>query len=138
VKIYDFVPGELRDRAYDIWEEGSVFDPMNDELEAFAESYDQKCQIGFDGRNGGYMVLYQGGRYENSQIYSKPGLSTDQDEDFEGWSKPEVLEMYRIVRDFDKVVNKCKKIFIAYCNEFEVVEETVMVPRTVKVLKEVG
>ena len=138
VKIYKFVPNELQDRAYELIEQGDVYDAINDELEAFAENHNYEWQIGFNGRSGGYMVLYQGGRHENGQIYSKPGLSTDQGEDFDGWSKPEVLERYRLVRDFDGVVNECKKIFLAYCNEFEVVEETVMVSRTVKVLKGVG
>ena len=138
VKIYDFVPSKLWDKAYELIEQGDVYDAINDELEAFAENHNHKWQIAFNGRSGGYLVLIQGGRHDNGQIYSQPGLSTDMGEDFEGWwGKSEIAERYRLVREFDEVVNECKKIFLAYCNEFEVVEEVVMVSRTVKVLKRV-
>ena len=43
---------------------------------------------------------------------------------------------YDLVRDFDKTVNACVKAFAAYCRDHAIEEVTVMVPKTVKVVRQ--
>jgi hypothetical protein len=59
-----FPSAEVRDRAYDLLnaEDSFVLSGVNGRIRQFDESYDHQYQIGFNGRSGGYMVLYQGGR----------------------------------------------------------------------------
>ena len=138
VKLREFVPRNLMDKAFEILEQGDVFDSINEAITEFAREHDYKWQVGFNGRSGGYLVLYRGGKREDGGVYSQPGLHTDQGEDFSEWSKADVLDRYKLVRKFDELVDDCKKIFLEFCEGFEVVEKTVMVPRKFKVLKEIG
>ncbi len=56
------IPAELQDRAYDALQCEETFDGVNMVLEEFARAHDWRYQIGFNGRSGGYLVLYKGGR----------------------------------------------------------------------------
>lgn len=56
------IPRELEDRAYEALEVEETFDNVRDVLREFAEAHDYRYQIGFNGRSGGYLVLYKGGR----------------------------------------------------------------------------
>ena len=59
-----FPSSEVRNRAYDLLGVDYVFDEcgVNELIHAFNEDHNYEYQIGFNGRSGGYMVLYQGGR----------------------------------------------------------------------------
>lgn len=56
------IPKALKDRAYEALEVEETYDGVNQVLREFAEAHDWRYQIGFNGRSGGYLVLYQGGR----------------------------------------------------------------------------
>ena len=50
------------DKAYELLDMDETYDNINDLLEEFAVSHNYAWQVGFNGRSGGYLVLYQGGR----------------------------------------------------------------------------
>lgn len=56
------IPAALQDRAYEALEIEETFDDVRAVLREFAEAHDWRYQIGFNGRSGGYLVLYRGGR----------------------------------------------------------------------------
>lgn len=64
------LPGELLDKLFDMLEVEEFFDPINDLCREFAQDHDYLWQTGFNGRSGGYLVLYQGGcRPTNHKSY---------------------------------------------------------------------
>lgn len=172
VKIHKFVPCKLRDTAYELLEVREPFDDIECVLDDFAASYNHGYQIGFNGRSGGYLVLYEGGRkpseysgrckdcgqlrynwkegdvcgkcgskntvaYSGYTTYVSPGKSIELSGDAEdGEDEYEVNELYKVVKDFDDTVEMCKAIFLDYCRNFEVVDEVISVPKTVKKLRE--
>jgi len=63
VKIHRLnLPRELEDKAYEALEVEESFDDVRAVLREFAEAHNWNYQIGFNGRSGGYLVLYKGGR----------------------------------------------------------------------------
>lgn len=74
----------------------------------------------------------------NQNLYSIntfPGQSIDQGEDFEDWSKDDIDERVKLVKDFDATVEEAKRIFIDYCKNYTLVDEEVPTTKTIKVLK---
>lgn len=71
VKIHRLeLPASIRDRAYRMLEVDEYHWEVEDILEEWAATYDQRWQAGFNGRSGGYLVLYQGGwRFSDYQSY---------------------------------------------------------------------
>lgn len=72
---------------------------------------------------------------EMLRVYSMPGQSIDQGEDFEDWSKDDIDERVKLVKDFDATVEEAKKIFIDYCKNYTLIDEEVPTTKTIKVLK---
>lgn len=59
-----FPDNATRNRAFELLGVEGVMDEsgVNDVLRRFDEDHNWEWQIGFNGRSGGYLVLYQGGR----------------------------------------------------------------------------
>lgn len=65
LKIHSLgLPSEIEDKLFDMFQCQSFYWPIEDLIREFAEDYNYEWQAGFNGRSGGYLVLYQG--------YSKP------------------------------------------------------------------
>lgn len=63
MKLYHLgLPRELEDKLWDMLEVEEFYDPINQLRRQFAEEHDYQWQAAFNGRSGGYLVLYQGGR----------------------------------------------------------------------------
>jgi hypothetical protein len=75
--------------------------------------------------------------YKGNCIFTQPGKSMDQGEDFTDWDNRSLDERVRLVKDFDKTVKQCQAVFIDYCKQYAVEEKTIQVPKTIKVLKAV-
>jgi hypothetical protein len=48
-------------------------------------------------------------------IFTEPGRGIDQGEDFADWETVDIKERVRLVKEFDKCVEDCKKVFIECC-----------------------
>lgn len=79
VKIHDFVPRELMDRAFDLIGMDEPYDAINDIINDWAREQDYSFQAGFNGRSSGYIVMYQGGKKPLSYISVCPlcGIQTN-------------------------------------------------------------
>jgi len=63
VKIHNLdLTREQKNRAYEIIQADGAYDEINSILRGFDVANDYRYQIGFNGRSGGYLVLYQGGK----------------------------------------------------------------------------
>jgi hypothetical protein len=67
-----------------------------------------------------------------------PGQGVDMGEQFADWSTYDLKSRINLVWDFDKTVDSCIKAFVGYCKGASVVEETVMVPKTIRVVEHVA
>ena len=67
-----------------------------------------------------------------------PGQNVDMYEDFEDWSDEQLKERVELVQDFDKLTDDIIEYCLSLSDDYEVVEEVVMIPKTIKVLKERG
>lgn len=72
------------------------------------------------------------------EIGCYPGRSTDMGEDFEDWEMYQLREKVKLVREFDKLCDDILKTVIDLIENYEVEEQIVMKPHTVKVLREVA
>ena len=66
----------------------------------------------------------------NKLLY--PGKSIDQNEEFSEWSMSELRNHVELVRRFDQACDEIRDNFIELIRSCKVVEEVVMIPKTVK------
>lgn len=171
------IPKHLNDIAYELILLDEVYDDIRMIMDDFAQQYNYQYQMGFNGRSGGYIVLYTGGtkpsgyksyctvcgqrnytsvketghicgacnkdarvdyKIEPKQIYTYPGRGIDEDENFEEWGIESLRWRVNIIQNFDKTVDQIRDYFICMCEHYTVEEETIFVPKKIKVLKEVS
>ena len=127
LKVYNVIDRELQDKVYDLMDVPYFYeDNVNPLIEDFDYSFNHEWQAGFNGRSGGYLVLYKGGRNADGRIYCKPGLNIELED-----VPVEVRKAFRqLAIDIVKTVEYIAK-------NYEIAEEEIQVPKTVKVLKEI-
>lgn len=114
VKIYNLgLSEELMDKAYDaidlLFENDTFLIEWNTLKLSFCEN--TGCDIGFNGRSDGYLVLYP-----------KWCGGLDEYEDFEDWETEDIVERVDLVKEFDKFCDDARDLFIYYLENGEVVE----------------
>lgn len=62
LKVYNVVDRDLQDKVFELMEAEDFYDPINILIEEFDAAHEYAWQAGFNGRSGGYLVLYRGGR----------------------------------------------------------------------------
>lgn len=135
VKLYRWVPTSLLERAYELLEVEDPYYDIQEELQEFARKHEWRYQIGFNGRNGGYLVLRQGGRRPDGSIFIYPGRGLDENEVFEDWDDRRLMERSQLVKDFDTTVEKAKERFLYYCKNFKVVEVEEAIVQRYKIIE---
>ena len=60
LKVYNVIPKKYQDKVYDLMEIDGFYDGINALIGDFDSEWDYKWQAGFNGRSGGYLVLYRG------------------------------------------------------------------------------
>ena len=56
------LPGDVMDKLFDLIQCSEFYDQLGEALRQFGEAHDYQWQAGWNGRSGGYLVLYQGER----------------------------------------------------------------------------
>lgn len=174
VKIHrlDLTPEQM-EQAWEMLECEEVFDAIHTLTREWAAEREWRWQVAFNGRSGGYLVLYQGGLdYKNArtarcdqcgkrtwhkqdtpcttdwchgtlrvlpkpmpQIVTYPGRGLDESEDFTEWDMESLRNRVKLVQEFDRLCDEVTAIFAGFCDHYKVVDEKIMVPKTVKVLQ---
>ena len=62
LKVYNVIDDKLQDKVYDLMQYDGFYDGINMLISDFGYSFNHEWQAGFNGRSGGYLVLYKGGR----------------------------------------------------------------------------
>lgn len=66
MKIYNLdLTDKIKDKLYELLDCEEAYEPIRDLIEDFNAEHDYRWQAGLNGRSGGYLVLYQGGRKES-------------------------------------------------------------------------
>lgn len=173
VKIHKLpLTNEQQGKAYELLDCDYGFEAINDLCRDFDEAHDYEWQVGFNGRSGGYLVLYRGGynkekiftfdRKDNDRdyadgygwldkeeaikrglyckeikrVFSWPGKDVDQHEDFQEWSIDQLRWRVKLIQEFDKLADDCLNELVYLTTNYDIVEETICVPKKIKVLKE--
>lgn len=127
LKIHNVIDRELQNKCYELLDVDYFYeDYINPLIEDFDYNNNFEWQAGFNGRSGGYLVLYKGGKHENGRVYCKPGLNIEDNE-----VPAEVKKAFRkLAIDIVKTAEYVAK-------NFKVEEEDRLVPKTIKVLQEI-
>ena len=127
LKIYNVIDRELQDACYELLDVDYFYeDYINPLIYEFEEKYNYTWQAGFNGRSGGYLVLYTGGINSDGRKYCKPSLGLEENE-----------VPAEVKKDFRKLAIDIVKTAEYMAKHFKVTEEEISVPKTVKVLREV-
>jgi len=173
VKIHKLgLTAEQMERAWEMCRMDTVQERISIALSNWGSSHGWRWQIGFNGRSGGYLVLYQGGldrehaktaecdhcgrltwhksttpctrsgcagtlevlSEPRPQIFTRPGMGLDQDEDYETWSMEALRDRTELILDFDKACDDITDLFAWYCDNYDVEEREFPTTKTCKVL----
>lgn len=80
LKVYNVVNSELQSKVYELIDTEDFYDEINFMIRDFRVFHNYEWQAGFNGRSGGYLVLYKGGRNEDGTVYCRPGLHITENE----------------------------------------------------------
>jgi len=128
-----------RDKAFDLLQVDYLWeDHLSPILNDWEQEYKHAWTIGTNGRSGGYLVLYRGETREDGtkRTVSVSGGSVDQDEDFQDWERSDLQDRVEVVRHFDLICDVLLTEFVHLIENYDVKEETVHIPKTVKMLVE--
>jgi hypothetical protein len=164
---------EQMDKAWGMLDMEEVFDAIHRIIQDWSVEHEWRWQVGFNGRSGGYLVLYQGGLdYKNAktaqcdacgkltwhkenvpcttngcdgtlkvlekpmaQVVTYPGRGLDQSEDLTEWGVDRLRDRVKLVQEFDKLCDDCMAEFVYYCENYNIVEKDILVPKTINVLE---
>lgn len=62
LKVYKVIDNELQDKVYDLMNIDGFYNDINYLISDFDNEFNHTWQAGFNGRSGGYLVLYRGGK----------------------------------------------------------------------------
>lgn len=128
VKIYNLgLTKEQEDRAFDIIfnediDSSNFQKEVDNVLEGFAEQWNYKWGIAFNGRINGYLVLYKTELKDDGDVTWYPGKEIDQYEDFEEFTDQELAERTELILDFDRVCDEVRDVLVDWINNSEIVE----------------
>jgi hypothetical protein len=71
------------------------------------------------------------------QVFTWPGKDLDMGEDFHNWGLFELKERVELVQEFDHLCDNITENFIDTCRNYRIVEEEILVPKTIKILEPV-
>ena len=80
LKIYNVIDDDLQDAAYKLLDDFELDNAIRELVDDFGESNNYEWQAGFNGRSGGYLVLYRGGQNKDGTVYIHPVRSITEDE----------------------------------------------------------
>lgn len=125
LKVYNVIDTDLQGKVFELMETDLFWPEINELIFAFNVEDDYQWQAGFNGRSGGYLVLYRGGKHDNGIPFSYPGKQIEDDEI--------PTEIKKKFRQLALGIVKTTEWMARNCN---IVEEEILVPKKIKTLVE--
>lgn len=138
LKIYNVIRKDLRDKAYEIYSDEylsyEIYDEINALIDDFARDTNYAYTAGFNGRQGGYLVLYKSCKITN---YDKDGKAHTKIQTYmHGLDEKDipgnVLKLFRNLAQ--GIVNHVE----SFLSEYDIVEQEIMIPKKIKTLQSKG
>lgn len=135
VKLYNLnLPEKIRDKAYSLVC-GEVECPdwnfaVEDAFHSFLK--ETGYNAGFNGRSGGYIVMYETAVDSSGKTVTYPGRGIDQYEDFDDedeWDFHRLQERVKLVQRFDRVCDQLREELIYILSSSEIEEYPVVTYR---------
>jgi len=76
LKVYKVIPKELQDKVFEMMEANDFYLEANELITDYCKENNYALQAGFNGRSGGYLVMYVGG-YETKHIFTFDNSTTN-------------------------------------------------------------
>ena len=80
LKINRVIRPELQNKVFEMMDCEGFYDDINMLISDFDREQDYQWQAGFNGRSGGYLVLYHGGKHPDGTVFSYPGKNIEDNE----------------------------------------------------------
>ena len=80
LKVHNVADNDLIDKIFELMETENFWDNINMLINDFDLEHDYQWQAGFNGRSGGYLVLYKGGISKEGKRISYPGKNISDNE----------------------------------------------------------
>jgi hypothetical protein len=74
-------------------------------------------------------------KQEHMQVFTWPGQNIDMGEDFRRWDNFVLKERVELVQEFDRLGDTIVDVYIETCRDYRIVEEEILVPKTVRILE---
>lgn len=126
LKVYNVVDSKLQDKVYELLDTEELWTEIEQLVNDFGYEHKYEWQAGFNGRSSGYLVLYKGG-IKDGTVYCQPGLNIEDDE-----------VPTQVKKSFRQLAIDIVKYVEHVARNYNVTEQQIMVPRTIKVLQEIG
>lgn len=121
LKVYNVIPVGLQSKVFELMNAEDFYLNINDLMSNFDYNHKYEWQVGFNGRSGGYLVLYRGGQNEDGSTFTYPGKGIE----FE--DVPE-----QVLKDFKQLAEDIVAETIYQAEHAEVIEEEVTYTKKVK------
>lgn len=129
LKIYNVIPAEFRNKVYEIINFDEYWLDVKMLISEFEKRTDFEYTAGFNGRSGGYLVLYG-----LKKQYTDVGI-----EYIVSYASIDVKDVPKpVLREFRILAENIVNLAIEYAKNYEIAEETIWLPRIVKVLKPIN
>jgi len=75
LKIYNVIDKDLQNKVYELLQTENFYFKINELIDVFDIENNYQYQAGFNGRSGGYLVLYEGGK--KTKYLTKKDFASD-------------------------------------------------------------
>lgn len=131
---------DLLDKAYDVIMDDIDNDELYDEIQYLIDDFtiDYHFTAGFNGKNGGYLVLYQVEFDDDgtARIYPGRSVGSNDPDYFRDWNIGKLRRLTKTVCAFDKLCDEIRNFFISYVRDSEVIEIEEIITKKQRTLKE--
>ena len=138
LKIYNVIRSDLRQKAYEIMGDENIACELYDDISRFIDDFTVDCgygyTAGFNGRSGGYLVLYKSCRI--TQHKDDGTMHTRIETYMTGLDEQEVPS--EVKKKFHKLAQDIVNHTEWFLSNYDIVEQEIMIPTKIKTLQPKG
>lgn len=138
LKIYNVIRSDLRQKAYEFFGDDNISCELYADIDSMIDDFTHSCNCcytaGFNGRSGGYLVLYKSSKIVQ---HKDDGTTRTRIETYmTGLDEQDVpsdvkKKFHKLAQD---IVNHAEQIL----SDYDIVEQEIMIPKKIKTLKHKG
>lgn len=108
MKIYKVIPPQFQDKIFEMLDCDEFYDGIHDLIRDYGLKNNYRYQAGFNGRSGGYLVIYNGGLetktiFQFSEKETDPHFGRDYADGYGWMSKEEAIKLGLYKKEIKKI-----------------------------------